>query len=161
MPRVGESFLSSLIAIDPGKATGIIIGSYSETEPLKIMSNWVTHNGIKEFAQWYWGESLFWSHMAEWIVEDFTLRGSNDFVADLSGVEIIGFLKGIYLQVHWQSRTLKHLVPDSVLKHNGYWTTGKAVGHTDGRDVNDATIHALAWLAKQKHEPTLRMLEKG
>ena len=153
--------MPSLIAIDPGKSTGIIEGTYSENQPLEIMSKTVTHNGIQGFAEWYWEGVPFWSHEPIWIVEDFTLRGSNDFVADLSGVEIIGFLKGMAIPVHWQSRTLKHLVPDLVLKHNGYWFTGKDVGHTDGRDCNDAAIHALAWLAKQKHEPTLRQLEKG
>lgn len=145
-----------VVGLDPGKSTGIVICSYSETEPLSVLEKIVTHNGIDGFSDWWHscGDSL---SEAEWAVESFVLRGSNDFVADLSGVEIIGFLKGMKLpHLSLQARTLKPLVPDALLKKHGLWVTGKEVNHTDGRDVLDAEIHALVYMMKKKHGPTLR-----
>lgn len=151
--------MTNLIAVDPGAASGIVTAFYDEVTPLTFHGQYVTHDGVDGFSAWFHehslGERVEWD---EWVCESFVLRANNKFVADLRPVEIIGFLKGTLGSefVTWQQRTLKALVPDQVLKDSGEWVTGKMVGHTDGRDVNDAKIHALAYMMRKHHVPTLR-----
>lgn len=148
--------MAVVVGLDPGKSSGVAICSYSDTEPLSVLEKLVTHNGIDGFSDW-WHSCGYTMENAEWAVESFVLRGSNDFVADLSGVEIIGFLKGMKLpHISLQSRTLKPLVPDELLKKHALWVTGKQVNHTDGADANDSIRHSLIYMMKKKHEPTLR-----
>lgn len=47
---------------------------------------------------------------------------------------------------------------DNVLRKMGLWTTGKQVGLKDANDVNSAQKHAVAYLIKQKHEPTVKKI---
>ncbi len=79
------------------------------------------------------------------------------FVADTEPLLIEGALSALHGgEIVWQLRSDKSLVEDSVLKDNGLWHTGKYVGWKDARDTNDAIIHALAYLKKNKHVPTLK-----
>lgn len=156
--------MTKLIAVDPGAASGIVTAFYDEVTPLTFDGQYVTHDGVDGFSAWFWDQECpnqsrfeYWEDF-EWVCESFVLRANNKFVADLRPVEIIGLLKGTLGSefVTWQQRTLKALVPDKVLKDAGEWVTGKMVGHTDGRDVNDAKIHALAYMMRKHHVPTLR-----
>lgn len=91
------------------------------------------------------------------VSEVFTNRTNNDFAADLTGVRVEGILDLLFDGVVWRSRTKKEQVPDSILKENDMWVTGKQTGWTDGRDVNDAIIHVLGFVAFDlRHVPTLK-----
>lgn len=159
-----------VLSIDPGVATGFALGHYDDSSAYQLQ--WVTtlHDGLDGFLEWWqehtdyyegWGNvfdhfGVYPSKMSV-VIEGFRPRGGNNFTADLSGVEIIGYLKGVmgsYLTI--QMPTDKALVPDAVLKEHGLWQTGKMVNHKDGRDANDAIIHGLAYLHKRDHDPTLR-----
>lgn len=150
------------LSIDPGRATGFAIGRYDDVTPWTLDEVWMTHDGILGFADWYWAR--WHGTVAETtttsIMETFVLR-DNGFLASLDGVEIIGFAKGCGFIRRWQPRTAKSFsrtdpkAADKLLKVHGLWHTGKQVGHKDGRDVNDAIIHALAYMKHIKHGPSM------
>lgn len=157
-----------ILSVDPGKTTGWAYGHYSDKHPYTLEGFGVTHNGIDGFVDWWVRDSAKFQ-ANNFVVEEFRLRGSNNFTADLSGKEIIGWFKGhfkVLVKLYkmdelppdalvFQMPTDKALVPDSLLKSHGFWKTGSEVEHEDGRDVNDAIIHGLAYLFKKRHEPTL------
>lgn len=149
------------LSIDPGAATGFALGHYDDRTPWTLDDVWVTHDGIEGFAEWYYTEGSQWVRADVVIMETFVLR-DNPFLASLDGVEIIGFSKGNGLVDRWQSRTAKSFsrkdkkAADKLLKAHGLWHTGKMVGHTDGRDVNDAIIHALAYMKHIEHIPSMK-----
>lgn len=46
------------------------------------------------------------------------------------------------------------------LKEHGYYIAPKDVGTKDADDVRSATAHAISWLRRQKHQPTLDMFRE-
>lgn len=154
-----------LIALDPGKVTGYVYCRYSDDLPLERIDARIVQGGYHGFIR-------FWDQMPPVVddtvvCESFILR-SQAFVPPLEAVEIIGALKyDAYLDEYedrliFQSRGAKHFsakkdtkVADNLLKAHGLWLTGKPLGHTDGRDANDAMIHALAYMRNIGHQPTI------
>lgn len=162
-----------VLSIDPGKTTGWVLARYDDSTPYTIIERGVTHEGITGFLAWWqtrtdvnegWGNfedsihDMYYDENFTVVVEGFRLSGSNEFVANLDGVEIIGYLKGVVPSLVLQWRTDKALVQDAVLKRNGLWTTGKQVDHVDGRDVNDAVIHGMVYAIRQRNQPTIAYL---
>jgi len=82
--------LRLIIGIDPGKMTGMCLYDLDECKPVGM---WEIPNGVKGFTEPF-EELLPDDDLADIACEGFTLRSSNKFTADLSGVEIIGWLKG-------------------------------------------------------------------
>lgn len=157
------------MAIDPGGATGIAKGHYSDTEALEFDQIYTIPGGVIGFKEHYWNDYVDPSDLYgdELVVETFVNR-SNEFLANLESVEVIGFIKGTAYerQTHWQQRTEKASLTgggesgsearnNAFLKGHGLWQTGKMVGWKDGRDANDAIIHALVYMKKIRHIPTL------
>lgn len=154
-----------VISIDPGKATGIVIGYYNDEDYYEPSSMFLTQDGIVGFRDWWIavdGDEYLASPDTEFVVEGFVLRGNN-FLPSLLGVEIIGFLKGLDVsdRIFWQSRTDKSFsrtnkkAADELLKAHDLWQTGKRYNHKDGRDVNDAIIHGIAHMKKINHTPSI------
>lgn len=144
-----------LYTIDPGVATGIALGWYEETHAYDRTNVWIIKDGLSGFLDWFEDDQPVNPFNALWVSERFVLR-DNDFVANTEPLKIEGALETLRLRPTYQLRTDKALCKDEVLKEHGLWVTGKMVGHSDGRDANDATIHALAYLKKQRHLPTLK-----
>jgi hypothetical protein len=143
-----------LISIDPGKATGIAYGYYDDETEYRLQDVLITHDGVDGVAELYWNSEFLRDSMEEIVVENYIMgHGPQDPVA----LEVIGFIKGVHQSpfLTLQKRSDKRLVPDKLLKDHGFWQTGKTVGHTDGRDANDAIIHGIAYLFKKRHLPTM------
>lgn len=150
--------MSRIVSIDPGGATGIAYGHYDDETPYTLDHVLVVSNDVDGLADLYWNASsnnpLFAHTGDDLIVENYIMdHGPQDPIA----LQVIGFIRGVAeADVIFRRRSDKALVPDKVLKDHGLWQTGKTVGWTDGRDANDAIIHAIGWLAfKQRHQPTL------
>lgn len=145
-----------LLTIDPGLATGYALGYYDESKPYTLAHVGVTHDGVYGFAQLV-NDDCIYDVTDELIVENFIVRPNQP--VDPVALEVIGFIKGtspVAPIMRLRSDKGKAGFMDSVLKKHGLWQTGKMVGHKDGRDANDAIIHALTWLCfKQKHQPTI------
>lgn len=154
-----------ILGIDPGLATGLAIYN---TETLRFEHMEEAANGIKGFPDKFLEQfSSVYYPVSYMSCENFTLRSSNKFTADLSGVEIIGWLKG---EGYWgkdnpepsQHMTLTRLrqkkdnYADSVItkmmKRDGF-KIGK--GHT--RMAGSVAVWFAAMVLK--HEPTLNMLK--
>lgn len=153
-----------ILSLDPGKQTGIAAAVYGDNHPYELLNVWQISDGVTGFINWWKtiGTPLIRKHEWEWlqptqiVSEKFILR-NNAFVADTEPLLIEGALQALWsLPVTWQQRSDKTLVPDNILRENGLWHTGKQVGWKDARDTNDAIIHAMAYLKKNKHIPTLQ-----
>lgn len=162
-----------VMAIDPGKATGIAIGRYSDMMPMEVVSTNIVTNGVYGFAEWLHntndGKAIIkkdcsynypedydnLEYHLDVVCENFNLRGGN-FTPDLEPVRIEGVLIDHFGSImKWQSPSHKSLVGDRFLKEHELWQTGKDVGHEDGRDANDALLHLFAYVMRSKHNPTL------
>lgn len=152
-----------LLSLDPGKQTGIAAGFYGDNQPYTLLKVWQVSDGVTGFINWWKTDGTKEIKLREWgfmqptqiVSEKFILR-SNAFVADTEPLLIEGALQALWsLPVAWQQRSDKSLVTDQTLRENGLWHTGKQVQWKDARDTNDAIIHALAYLKKNKHIPTL------
>jgi hypothetical protein len=143
-----------VMAIDPGKATGIARFAYREDLPLELVDAYTVPGGLDGILERPW---LIEDAIGAFAVpfEQFVLSAGNAFTPDLEAVKIEGGLQAVGVTLNRQSRSDKALVGDSMLKRHGLWRTGKQVGWKDGRDANDAIIHGLAWAMKRRHRPTI------
>ena len=147
--------MTTVQAFDPGLITGWAKGEFSDTEPLTITDTktlkyeWFTDGTFTSgFRERYTADHT--------VVEQFILR-DNEFKADLTGVRVEGILDWWYFPIIWRPPSKKAQVPDSILKEHQLWKTGTFVEWEDGRDVNDAIIHMLGYVAFDlRHVPTLR-----
>lgn len=148
-----------ILSIDPGESTGVAFGEYSDTDGYELVDCTQIQGGANGFLQWAVDNHFYDLHPELVVVsEKFVLRSSNQFVANVEPVRIEGVMLALWGsdRVVYQQRSDKTLVDDRVLKRHGLWQTGKEHGWVDGRDVNDAIIHGLAFLKKAHHRPTLR-----
>lgn len=149
--------MTKILSIDPGGITGWAIGHYDDETPYTLDQVGVlSFKNLGDELDWGRWEQINYTHVV--VVEKFVLSQGNDFTANLDGKEVEGLLR-YFLddQIVWRLRGTKSQVPDDVLKKHGLWQTGKMVNWTDGRDVNDAIIHAIGHVAfTEKHLPTLQ-----
>lgn len=150
-----------ILAIDPGKASGFAFSEIDEdTGEWRLLKVWVTHDGVDGVAEQYWDGGGAYLNADVTIVERFIVRPNQP--VDPIALEVIGFIKGTHPRadtIEWRLRSDKKHIPDALLRQHGLWYTGSQVGHTDGRDVNDAIIHTLSWLCfKARHQPTIEWL---
>lgn len=157
-----------ILGIDPGLATGFAI---YDTDTLSFVHMEESGKGIygaKPTLQNLWGRGLGNPYRVSGIAcENFTLRSSNKFTADLHGVEIIGWMKG---ESYWHSqnpepsqhmtltrlREKKDSYADSKITHlmkSGGFKIGK--GHT--RMAGSVAVWYAAMVLK--HQQTLEMLK--
>lgn len=146
-----------LLAFDPGYATGVFQGWYDDENALTRQASFVIPGGTEGFAEWAWKE-LPGRADYEYVSEKFDLNANNEFKADLTPVQIEGILIAFTRKITWQPRGEKGKagVMDAILQKHDLWVTGRDVNWEDGRDANDATIHALAYMKKKRHLPTLQ-----
>lgn len=143
-----------IISFDPGYVTGIATGVFDDEEALTITGYAaVTYENM--LAGW---SNLLEAEYQHVVSEVFKARTDNEFVPDLTGVRVEGLIDLAYTPfVRWRERTKKNQVPDQLLKDHGLWLTGPQVNWEDGRDVNDAIIHMLGYVAFDlRHKPTLQ-----
>ena len=152
----------NILSIDPGEATGWSLWVLDDFMPMKRLEYGVITGGVRGFSIWFDFYGRFEVGEEGVIVfEQFRLGG--DVVnPNIEAKAIEGAL--IYARESQETRASlvfnqrsdKRQVRDDVLKAAGLWITGKPVGWTDGRDVNDSQIHALAYAKSVlRHRPTL------
>jgi hypothetical protein len=161
------------LAVDPGQSTGVALGRWSEDKPLEVIYTGIIPFGTQGFVEWlnttnngkaitemdcmknFPDEYDNIDYHLDVVCERFRLRGGT-FTPDLEPLRIEGVLIDRFGSVvHWQEPSDKTLVGDKFLRENDLWVTGKDVGHTDGRDANDALMHLFARALKMRHYPTI------
>lgn len=159
--------MSTILAIDPGVNTGVAWGSFSAEEPFELRAREQVHGGLTGFIRW--AQDCEWIRHADVLVcEKFVLAEDNMFAPDLTPVQLEGVITMLRLpkSIVWQPRTDKAALtgyPASAktkaqrqrvrfdfLKEHGLFAAG-----TDNDDSNDAITHALVYLKRSKHLPTL------
>jgi hypothetical protein len=145
--------MTYVVAFDPGEITGYASGYFYPYVPLEITTFAALDAEqigptIRRLAGTKDNDRYV-------VSERFDAR-SNKFVANVHAKKVEGLLEGAFSNVVWRKATKKEQVPDSVLKEHGLWKTGKDVDWEDGRDVNDAIIHLIGFVAFDlHHRPTL------
>lgn len=195
----------TLISIDAGMSTGLVVGTYSDTEPFKLTHFFQIEGGVEgfiksvshyedtdsfsgggtcfmvskpglslreQFCLWY-GEILELGYIEPPVVlaEKFTARGgANSGFAyktrDLEPLRIEGAMLAMGLNPTWTSpaqqyfsggdgKAKKKQAQHRWLKEKGLYVTGKMVGCDNADDVRSAIAHAIAYLVRSKHRPTI------
>lgn len=143
-----------IMAFDPGYATGICVGEFTEDTPLQLVDAMIIpYEMMCELVIDPLGNTD-----PDYVVsERFELIAGNEFTADLHAPRVEGQLDSIFPKIHWRSPSDKVQVPDALLQKLGWWKTRADVDWEDGRDANDAIIHMLGFVAFElNHIPTLR-----
>lgn len=141
-----------ILGCDPGKASGLAVYNLS-AGTVEYMEE--APDGVRGFVPAFMG--IYTMFKPAYVVcESFNLRSSNKFMADLSGVESIGWLRGEGYKVEYVTPSAhKTLVKDSkltpLMKDGGFKV---GAGHT--RDA----LRTAVWFAamRLKHKPTLELL---
>ena len=151
--------MTLILGIDPGLATGMAL---YDLETCKVVRTYEAQNGVKGFTQPF-RELRRGAHV---ICEGFTLRSSNKFTADLSGVEIIGWLKGEGMCSVFPE-PVQHMTITRLRKNKDDYKLSpvtklmKDAKFPDWQRAQPMALSVAVWYAamKLKHEPTLRLLQ--
>ena len=172
--------MKTLISIDPGMSTGLAVGTYSDTEPFKLTHFFQIEGGVEGFIDffdpayddmWFLGGDRLKLFEREVVAEKFNARGgANSGFAyktrDLEPLRIEGAMLAMGLNPTWTSpaqqyfsggegKAKKKQAQHRWLKEKGLYVTGKMVGCDNADDVRSAIAHAIAYLVRSKHRPTI------
>lgn len=158
--------MSRILGVDPGLATGIAI---YDTDLCTLTYTFETGQGIYGFKPKFkelMGGLANPYGITHFACEGFTLRSSNKFTADLSGVEIIGWLKG---EGYWgkknpepsQHMTLTKLGEKDPKGDSKVTKLMQAQGFKIGKGHTRMAGSVAIWYASKVlyHEPTLELLK--
>ena len=143
-----------IYAFDPGHATGMAIGEFSDDKPLQLIDASVfVYEDILNLPY-----ALNHLDQPDYVVAElFELNIGNEFVANLEAKKVEGVLEVAFPVVAYRRRGEKNQISDDLLREIGWWKTGAEVNWEDGRDANDAINHMLGFVAFDlEHLPTLR-----
>lgn len=144
--------MPDFLSVDPGRRTGVSLVHYSQTTPATLLASWDVPGGVEGFFDWYReNEPAGLTHI---VFEGFDLR-EGKYGVDLTPVEVIGAVKILALELeiplHEQPPAGRiKAVSDDVLRKFDMYESGKA-----HRNQKESNRHALWWLKKEKHRPTL------
>ena len=167
------------LAIDPGMSTGMCLFSFGDDQPFKQERLWQFGGGAAGLAAalnrlavdanpglYISGEKL-----DVMVVEKFTPRGGPGFSLTQASAEplrgegvLIG--RGYESYIQWGEPSQQYFMGGTdladkkkrsreFLKLHGLYTTGSKLGQKDADDAISAELHAIAWLRRRRHMPTL------
>lgn len=145
--------MQRVMAVDPGKSTGIVVGDFHDDREFSIIH-------VQQFKYEHWTASAYdiLATRNEFVpdvvvCERFDLRPGNNFLADLTPVKINSVLEWEIGDVIWQTPAMaKTTMLDHVLRSLGFWPTGTDVGQPDADDVRDAGRHLFLWAVSKRHD---------
>lgn len=146
-----------ILSLDPGLASGFALGEFSDTQPYTVVSHGVVDGGCEGFIDWV--RPSCYLDIADVVVcERFVIDGTHTGVWS---PQIEGALMALSpTRVVWQLRSDKatlfgqKLAGDRGQTERFNWLRGQGFegeGHT-----LDAVTHALVYLKRLEHKPTLR-----
>jgi hypothetical protein len=142
-----------VLAIDPGAKTGVCL-FYANTQYIALSE--IIPYGREGLQDWWeaGGRTLGYDVL---VVESFEAEEGTHGI-DYEPLEIIGWLKGLGIPIEWQRRNQRgksKLISTAVLKRAGLYP--KRGELKEGHQVA-ALQHALAYLVKIRHMPTITLL---
>lgn len=114
-----------VMAIDPGKSTGIVVGDFHDDREFSIIH-------VQQLKHEHWMSNVYdilttYNKCAPDVIvcEQFDLRPGNNFLADLTPVKINSVLEWEIGDIVWQTPAMaKTTMPDHVLKILGFGPQG-------------------------------------
>jgi hypothetical protein len=142
--------MKRLLALDPGKTTGMSIWQYDAETPLTKIGHGQIEGGVEGFLEYFYPSGM---HMPWDVIvsESFVLDGRTPN-PDITPLKIEGVLEAHAFrtgcQLRFQRNNFKAHVDDNKLKEHNFYVKG--MPHS-----NDSMRHALAWAKTSYHRPTL------
>ena len=145
--------MQRVMAVDPGKSTGIVIGDFHDDREFSIIH-------VRQLKHEHWMINVY-DILAAYneyapdvaVCEQFDLRPGNNFLADLTPVKINSVLEWEIGGIVWQTPAMaKTAMPDHVLKSLGFWPSGSTVCQPDADDARDAGRHLFLWAVTKRHD---------
>lgn len=155
----------TILAIDPGLATGWSTWWSDEGYVARRLEYGLLHAGAYGLLMSPIQLLIAGSSVQRVVCEQFDLDGRTarpDLTPKLIEGVITAWCWQAGVPLTFQPKSHKALVGrepktrDDRLKQHGLWVKGSDVGHTDGRDINDSQLHALAYYFDKGHRPTIR-----
>lgn len=166
-----------VVSIDPGMSTGVTLGDYDDATPYERLGFWQIEGGLPALRDWmkyhhYYNDGWYFGGFLPRVTvvcEKFVpLPAPRSFkLAELEPIRIEGVIEDRFGDtVVWQRPAAMVLAggetpaerkrnSDDVLRRGGLWLTGKSVGLKDANDVNASCKHALAYMNRIGHLPTI------
>ena len=143
--------MKRLLALDPGKTTGMSIWGYDTETPLTLIGSGQIEGGVEGFLEYLYptdGKFMIWDVI---VSESFVLDGRTPN-PDVTPLHIEGILEShahrTNCQLRFQRNNFKKHVDNDKLKEFGFYVKGKP-------HAMDSMRHALAWAKTSYHAPTL------
>lgn len=182
--------MKTLISIDPGVSTGVIIGTYSDTEPFRVTHHFQIPGGVEGFLDHSWTDDasiqfqsgpVYDKSSSEviYLAEKFSARPSTQMnrsykTHDLEPLRVEGAILALGIDPQWVSPAQQYFMGGKTLaeklkarnawlkehKELGYYLTGKSVGQKDADDARSALSHCISWLRRNNHPGTLALFRK-
>jgi hypothetical protein len=152
--------MNKILSIDPGGIgghTGVVVGSYDPSTPLKITFNEAIGGGFEGFYEWVHKDThkrLFMPLNGSVVVcEHFSLRGHT---ADITPAFIEGGVRMLNPQTVLQNPSDAFGNKFITRADLSIWSAPFEKDHH--KDQESALIHMLAFLVKRNHKPTVDYL---
>lgn len=142
-----------VLAVDPGLKSGVCLFD-SESEIIRV--SLIVANGLKGFQD-FWEAHVRYLEYDVLVCESFELEEGTHGI-DLTPVSIIGYLESLGIPIVFQRRMQRgkdRLITDAVLKRAGLYPVR---GEVKEKHQVEALRHALAYLVRQRHLPTIKLL---
>jgi hypothetical protein len=144
-----------LWSFDPGLDTGAALGEYDNNVPYKIHATWSIPDGLDGFIQW--SESQQWLDTDEAVTERFVIDGTITGVWAPQIEGALAFLQHMYgFSITWQLRTDKTTLKAGSERVRNAWLKTKVAHKMTTQHERDAVTHALVYLKRKRHLPTLK-----
>jgi hypothetical protein len=142
-----------VLAIDPGAKSGVCLYD-ADSEIIRV--SLIIPNGLKGLQD-FWEAHVRYLDYDVLVVESFEAEEGTHGI-DYEPLEIIGWLKGLGIPIEWQRRNQRgksKLISTAVLKRAGLYPRRGEL--KEGHQVA-ALQHALSFLVKIRHRPTIELL---
>ena len=141
-----------VLAIDPGLKTGVCLFN---ADTLKLEDLAIIPNGLAGLQEYFALGDPYYDVL---VVESFELEEGSHGIDYESPLQIIHWLEQIPVNIVWQRRMQRgkdKLLTDAVLKRAGLYPPR---GEVKEKHQVEALRHALSYLVRQRHLPTLQLL---
>lgn len=161
--------MKTLLSIDPGKSTGIVLLKYDEGTLPEIDRAWQFGGGAPELVNWFTSVYLGIAPDVDYtIAEKFNARNTQGFSYTTDSLEPLrceGVLLSFSEPDEWVQPPQQYIAGGSgkaerkkwqhrMLKDLGFYRTGRDFDTPDADDFRSAAAHGLSWLLRNKHQPT-------
>lgn len=142
--------MKRLLALDPGKTTGMSIWQYDADTPLTKIAHGQIEGGVEGFLEYFYPSNMFmpWDII---VSESFVLDGRTPN-PDITPLKIEGILEAHAHRtgalVRFQRNNFKAHVDNDLLKRFDLYKPGQP-------HAMDSMRHALAYMKTSMHMPTL------